>query len=53
MRTLDLVYRRLVITAAVWRLAHFHEGALPIWRDVYVLERVAKFWQKWVMLEEV
>lgn len=51
-RILDLVYRRMVITAAVWRLAKYHEAAIPTWRDVYALDRSAKFWHKWVMLED-
>lgn len=37
-RLADLVYRRLIITAAVWRLAHYDQGRVPTWRDLYVVQ---------------
>jgi len=42
-RHLERVYRKLVITAAVWGLARYDGYTVPTWRDVYLLERVAKW----------
>ena len=33
-RWLDLVYRRLIITLAVWNMAEYHAGYIPSWRDI-------------------
>jgi hypothetical protein len=41
-RWLDLIYRRTIITLAVWRLAEFHNGYIPSWRDIKILKRFAK-----------
>ena len=41
----DIAYRRLVITLAVWRLAERNEGAIPTWRDVHALRRLAD-WER-------
>lgn len=38
-RLLDLIYRRLIITLAVWRLAEFHEMCIPSWRDIKIFKR--------------
>ncbi|KPK86876.1 MAG: hypothetical protein AMJ81_00185 [Phycisphaerae bacterium SM23_33] len=44
-KLLDVAYRRAVVTLAVWRLAEQHEGALPTWRDVKALRRLAD-WER-------
>jgi hypothetical protein len=41
-RLLDLIYRRLIITLAVWRLADFHEATVPTWKDIRALKRFSK-----------
>jgi hypothetical protein len=41
-RLLDLVYRRLIVTLAVWNLADFHPAYIPSWRDVKILKGLAK-----------
>lgn len=41
-RLLGLIYRRLIITLAVWRLAEFHEATVPTWKDIKVLKRFVK-----------
>lgn len=38
-RWLDLIYRRLIITAAVWKLADYHGGQIPSWRDLHIAKR--------------
>lgn len=38
-RLLDLIYRRAIITLAVWRLADYHEATVPTWRDIKFLKR--------------
>lgn len=42
-RTLDRIYRRVVITMAVWGLARYRQqGHAPSWRDVHLLRRIAE-----------
>jgi hypothetical protein len=41
-RLLDLIYRRLIITLAVWRLAEFTPLAIPSWKDIKALRRFVK-----------
>lgn len=35
-RWLDLAYRRLIITASVWRLAEYRPECYPSWEDLYL-----------------
>lgn len=39
---LESVYRRLIITAAVWGLAEYNAATIPTWRDLYVVKLVAR-----------
>jgi len=39
-RWADLVYRRLIITLAVWGLADYHQYCIPSWRDVKLFKKV-------------
>lgn len=39
---LESVYRRLIITAAVWTLAEYNATTVPTWRDLYVVKWVAR-----------
>lgn len=39
-RVLDLIYRRSIITLAVWRLAEFRRDTIPTWRDIYILKKL-------------
>lgn len=41
-RLLDLIYRRLIITLAVWNLADFSSYRVPTWQDIKILKRFAK-----------
>lgn len=42
-RHIDLVYRRLILTAAVWGLADYDHTAyvMPTWRDLKIVKRIA------------
>lgn len=39
---LETIYRRLIITAAVWGLGRYVDNAFPTWRDVYMLDWLAR-----------
>lgn len=41
-KVLDKIYRRLIITAAVWGLADYHDALVPSWRDVYLLKKLSE-----------
>lgn len=41
-RLLDLIYRRLIITLAVWGLAEYHEMTVPTWRDIKLTKWLTK-----------
>ena len=41
-RWLDLIYRRLIITASVWKLAEYHPAQIPNWRDFYLVQRIQR-----------
>jgi hypothetical protein len=41
-RVLDLFYRRMIVTLAVWNLAEFHEASIPSWRDIKIAKRFLK-----------
>jgi hypothetical protein len=41
-RLFDMIYRRLIITLAVWKLADFSEARVPTWQDIYLLKGFAK-----------
>ena len=38
-RLLDLIYRRLIITLAVWKLADYSPATVPSWRDIHLFKR--------------
>jgi hypothetical protein len=39
----EWVYRRLIVTMALWNLARWNgEGAVPTWRDIYLLAWICK-----------
>jgi len=38
-KPLDLFYRRLIITLAVWGLARYQGGVVPSWRDIKLFRR--------------
>jgi hypothetical protein len=42
---LDKIYRRAVMTCAVWGLAERPAGVVPTWRDVHALRRLARAWR--------
>lgn len=39
---LDLIYRRTIITLAVWKLAEYREYEIPTWRDIHALRWIAE-----------
>jgi len=41
-RLFDLIYRRTIITLAVWRLADYNGATVPGWRDVHILRKIAE-----------
>jgi len=42
-RLIDLVYRRSILTLAVWRLASYNPAVIPHWRDIHVLRKIAEW----------
>lgn len=42
-RWLGLIYRRLIITAAVWKLADYHEAQIPSWQDLHIAKHTIGF----------
>ena len=45
-RIVDIAYRRLIITLAVWRLAEYDQGAIPHWKQIKIVIRVRKWISK-------
>lgn len=41
-KILDKVYRRLIVTAAVWGLADYHDALVPTWRDIHLLKKLSE-----------
>lgn len=41
-RALDLIYRRLIITLAVWKLADYDPSRIPSWRNIRLLKRFSR-----------
>lgn len=39
-RSFDLIYRRLIITASVWKLADYEPGKIPAWQDLHIVQRI-------------
>jgi len=37
---LDLIYRRFIITLAVWNLADYNRAVVPNWRDIRLFKRL-------------
>lgn len=37
---LDLIYRRFIITLAVWNLADYNRAVIPTWRDIRLFKRL-------------
>lgn len=42
-RWLDLAYRRLIITAAVWKLAEYRPERYPSWQDLYIVQWLKRY----------
>lgn len=42
-RLLDIAYRRLIITLAVWGLARYSQATIPSWEDVHVLRKISEW----------
>lgn len=42
-RHTEIVYRRMILTAAVWHLAEYHQVIAPSWRDIYALDKMARW----------
>jgi len=45
-RYTEVVYRRLILTAAVWGLARYDRDCIPTWRNVYALDRIARWFER-------
>ena len=39
-KLIDLIYRRMIITLAVWNLADYHGGTIPSWVDIKIVKRI-------------
>ena len=46
-KILDLVYRRLIITAVVWNCASHDTGVSVSWRNLYLIQALQKLKNKW------
>jgi len=42
-KLLDIFYRRMIVTLAVWGLADYHEASVPHIGDIYIVQRIRKF----------
>jgi len=42
-KTLYIIKGRLIVTLAVWNLARYDPATTKAWRDVYILDRMAKW----------
>ena len=40
-KRIEKVYRRLILTAAVWGLAEYDDAVVPTWRDLYMVKWMA------------
>ena len=45
-KILDLAYRRLIITAAVWNIGYFNNATVPSWRDLYIAHWLKRTFKK-------
>lgn len=45
-RIADLIYRRCIITLAVWGLADYHAAIIPSWRDIHAARWLRRQWGK-------
>jgi len=41
-KLLDIFYRRIIVTLAVWRLADYHEATVPYIGDIHIVQRIRK-----------
>ena len=41
-KLLDLFYRRMIVTLAVWRLADYYEATIPYIGDIHIVKRIRK-----------
>ena len=41
-KLLDIFYRRMIVTLAVWRLADYHEATVPYIGDIHIVQRIRK-----------
>lgn len=39
LKMLDVIYRRIIITLAVWNLATYNAARLPCWRDIKLFKK--------------
>ena len=51
-RTFDLFYRRLILTAAVWKLADYNPGIIPGWQDLHFVKWLARTIKRYVDVME-
>lgn len=38
-RMFDLIYRRMIITLAVWNLAEYSQACIPTWKDIKLFRK--------------
>lgn len=41
-RILEIIYRRTIITLAVWNLAEHCPGQIPTYKDIYLVQKITK-----------
>ena len=41
-KLLDIFYRRMIVTLAVWRLADYSEATVPYIGDIHIVQRIRK-----------
>ena len=41
-KLIDIFYRRMIVTLAVWRLADYHEATVPYIGDIHIVQRIKR-----------
>ena len=41
-KLIDIFYRRMIVTLAVWRLADYYEATVPYIGDIHIVKRIRK-----------
>ena len=45
-RRMDRVYRKMIVTLAVWDLADYNPATIPYWKDIHALRWLVNKWRQ-------